>query len=168
MSRMQTWLHKDMNSWEIDRYSAGQEDPCFYGTRRFINRLKGTVLWPVSSQLCSVYTHTSISQRSILILSSHLALRLPSCLFPWEFPTKNFVCISHLRMRTINLALLSLSDLITLVTSGGKYKIWNPSLCNFLRLSEINSLLEISITSELSYNGKQLQTSCGMRQTIIN
>ena len=57
--------------------------PAFYGTRRFITALTSvrhlSLSW--ASQIQSIYPHPT-SWRSILILSTHLRLGLPSGLFP--------------------------------------------------------------------------------------
>ena len=62
----------------------------FYGTRRFITALTNvrhlSLSW--ASPIQSIYPHPT-SWRSILILSTHLRLGLPSGLFPSGFPTKN-------------------------------------------------------------------------------
>ena len=64
--------------------------PAFYGTRRFITALTSirhpSLSW--ASPIQSIYPHPT-SWRSILILSTHLRLGLPSGLLPSGFPTKN-------------------------------------------------------------------------------
>ena len=63
--------------------------PEFHGTRRFITALTSvrhlSLSW--ASPIQSIYPHPA-SWRSILILSTHLHLGLPSCLLPSGFPTK--------------------------------------------------------------------------------
>ena len=63
--------------------------PAFQGTPRFITALTSvrhlSLSW--SSPIQSIYPHPT-SWRSILILSTHLRLGLPSGLFPSGFPTK--------------------------------------------------------------------------------
>ena len=63
--------------------------PAFHGTRRFITALTSvrhlSLSW--ASPIQSVYPHPT-SWRSILILSTHLRLGLPSSLLPSGFPTK--------------------------------------------------------------------------------
>ena len=63
--------------------------PVFHGTRRFITALTSVRQLSLSwaSRIQSIYTHPT-SWRSILILSTHPCLGLPSCLLPYGFPTK--------------------------------------------------------------------------------
>ena len=63
--------------------------PAFHGTRRFITALKSVRHLSLSctSPIQSIYPHPT-SWRSILILSTHLRLGLPSSLLPSGFPTK--------------------------------------------------------------------------------
>ena len=63
--------------------------PAFHGTRRFITALTSlrqpSLSW--ANPIQSIYPHPT-SWRSILILSTHLSLGLPSGLLPSGFPTK--------------------------------------------------------------------------------
>ena len=63
--------------------------PAFHGTRRLITTLTRVrhlyLSW--ASPIQSIYLHPT-SWRSVLILSTHLRLGLPSGLFPSGFPTK--------------------------------------------------------------------------------
>ena len=63
--------------------------PEFHGTRRFITALTSVRQLSLSwaSPIQSIYPHPT-SWRSILILSIHLHLGLPSGIFPSGFPTK--------------------------------------------------------------------------------
>ena len=63
--------------------------PAFHGTRSFITALTSvrhlSLSW--ASPIQSIYPHPT-SWRSILILSTHLRLGLPSGLLPFGFPSK--------------------------------------------------------------------------------
>ena len=73
--------------------------PAFHGTRRFITALTSvrhlSLSW--ASPIQSIYLHPT-SWRSILILSTHLRLGLPSGLFPSGFPTRTLYTPSPHRM----------------------------------------------------------------------
>ena len=78
-------LLKKLTGWQlVKKFSA------FHWTRRFITALKSvrhlSLSW--ASPIQSIYSHPN-SWRSILILSTHLRLGLPSGLLPSGFPTKN-------------------------------------------------------------------------------
>ena len=70
--------------------------PAFHGTRRFITALTSVRQLSLSwaSQIQSTYPHPT-SCRSILILSTHLRLGLPSGLFPSGFTTKTLYTPLH-------------------------------------------------------------------------
>ena len=74
---------------KLARSQLVKKFPAFYGTRRFITAITSarqlSLSWASSIQ--SIPPHPT-SWRSILILSSHLFLGLPSGLLPSGFPTK--------------------------------------------------------------------------------
>ena len=76
-------------SWEANWFAASQEIPRFHETRRFITALTNVrhlfLSWARPIQ--SIYPHPT-SWRSLIILSTHLRLGLPSGLSPSGFPTK--------------------------------------------------------------------------------
>jgi len=90
-------------------------------------------------QMNSVHTLTYYFSKIHFILSSHLVLCLPWCLFPWGSPL-NFVCITHVSMHVTWPTHLIHLDLIILTISCEEDKLWSSSLCSFLQ-SPVNSSL---------------------------
>ena len=84
-------------SWEANWFSASQEISQILWNPKVNYRIhKCLPLVPILSQPDQVHTPHPTSWRSILILSSHLRLGLPSDLFPSGFPTKTLYKTSHL------------------------------------------------------------------------
>jgi len=73
---------------KLTSFQLVKKFPAFYGTRRFVTAFTSarhlSLSW--ASLIQSIPPHPT-SWRSILILSSHLHLGLPSGLFPSDFPT---------------------------------------------------------------------------------
>ena len=81
------------------------------------------------------------SWRSILILSTHLHLGLPSGLFLCGFPTKNLYAPLSSPIRTTCPAHLILLDFITRTKLGEEYTSLSSSLCSLLHSPVTSSLL---------------------------
>ena len=130
-------------SWEADWFSI-KKLPAFYGTRRFITAFTSVRQLSLSytSSIQSMPPHPT-SWRSILILSSHLRLGLPSGLFHSGFPTKTlYTPLRHIRAtRPAHLIL----NLITRTILGEQYRSLSSSLRSFLHSPFTSSLLGPSI-----------------------
>ena len=116
--------------------------PAFHKTRRFITALTSvrhlSLSW--ANPIQSIYQHPT-SWRSILILSTHLGLGLPSGLFPSGFPTKTLYTPHSSPIRATCPAHLILLDFITRTILGEEYKSFSSSLCNRLHSHVTSSLL---------------------------
>jgi len=83
---------------------------------------------PDQSSRCS----HPVSLRSVLILSSHLRLGLPSGRIPAGFPIKILLALLLTPVCTTWPTHINLLDLITQTVFGEEYQLWITSLCDFL------------------------------------
>ena len=103
--------------------------PAFHGTRRFVPTLTSVRQLPLSgaSPIQSIDPHHT-SWRSILILSTHLRLGLPSGLFPSGFPTKTLYTHLSSPIRATCPTHHILLDFITRTILGEQYRLFSSSL----------------------------------------
>jgi hypothetical protein len=122
--------------------------PTFYGTWRFISMFTRALHWSQSwyTSIQSIPSHLN-SLRSILTLSTHLHLGLPSGLFPSDFPTNTLYPFRCYPICATCPAHLTLLDLIILTILGKKYKLWSSSFCSPFQPPIISSLSLIQIFS---------------------
>ena len=112
--------------WEANRFLASQEIPHILWTPNVHYRShKCPPPVPILSQLDPVHTPNPTSWRSILILSSHLRLGLPSGLFPSDFLTKILYTPLLSPIRGTCSAHLILLDFITRKILGEEYRSLN-------------------------------------------
>jgi hypothetical protein len=111
------------SSWEANRFSSSQKFHEYYDTRRF----KPATNPCAESSPCP----RPISWRSILILSCHLRLGLPSDLLS-GLPTTFLYAPVLSPIRATCPAHLILLDLITRIIFSEKYRSLSSSLCSFL------------------------------------
>ena len=105
--------------------------PAFLGTRRFITAFTSSRHLSLSSasSIHSIPRHPT-PLRSILILSSHLRLGLPSGLFPSDFPTKTLYRLLLSLKRATCPAHLIILDFIIRKILGEQYRSFSSSFCS--------------------------------------
>jgi len=157
-SRKIQLLSSFFNSWQLLRWWRNplllwnlKVHHCFHK-----NQLLDSIL------SCSVYSTplNPTSVRFTLVLSSHLYLGLPSCLFLWGFPAK----ILYIFLQSMMCATHPVHNKLLYITfktiMGEEHKLW-CSLCNFLHSLITSSDIHPNIVfSKLLSNALNLCSSC--------
>jgi hypothetical protein len=121
-------------SWEAISGTATQElfnilwNPKVYSLP--CSQEPSTGPYPEPDQSSQCHPHP-VSLKSILILSTHLRIGLPSGLFPSGFPTNILYAFLVSLIRATYPAYLILDSIIVIIL-GEAYELWS-SLCSFLR-----------------------------------
>ena len=131
-------LKKLTGSQLVKKFSA------FYGTWRLITAFTSARHLPLywASSIQSILSHPT-SWRSILILSPHLRLGLPSGLFTSGFRTKTLYTHLFFPIRATCPAHLILLDFITRTILGEEYRLLSFWLCSFLHSPVTSSVTQI-------------------------
>ena len=148
-------------SWEANRFSSSQVTLLTLWNLKVHYRIhkcpRLSLSWATS--IHSMLPHPTC-WRSILILSSHLRLGLPSGHFPQGFLTKTLCTPIVSYVRATCPAHLILFDLITRKILSEKYKSLRSSLCSFLHSPITSSLLDTNILLNILFWNTLSLRSC--------
>ena len=139
-----TFLLTPWNRVLLEKLTSSQlvkKFPAFCGPQRFITAFTSVCHLSLSWASLIPMPLYFIFWRSIVILSSHLHLGLPSGLFSLSIPTKTLYTLLLSPILAICHTHHILLNLITLTILGEEYRLLSSSLCNFLHSPVTSSLL---------------------------
>ena len=129
-------------SWEANWFAASQEIPLISRNPKVhYHTHKHPPPVPILGQPNPVHIPTTTSWRSILLLSTHLCLGLPSGLLPSGYPTKTLYTPLFSPICATCPAHLILLDFITRTILDEEYRSFSSSLCSLLHSPITSSLL---------------------------
>jgi len=131
---------------------------------KFTNAHHLSLSW--ASLIKSIPPHPT-SWRSILILSSHLRLGLPSGLFPSGFPTKILYTPFISPIRATCPTQLILLDFITKIILGEKYRLLSSSFCSSQHSRLTSSLLGPNILINALLSNKFISPEWHLSKQLI-
>src|SRR5215469_4913206 len=103
----------------------------------------------------------------MLILSSHLRLRLPNGLLPSGFPTNTLCTPLSSPIRATCPAYFILLDLTTHTILGKEYRSFSSLLCNFLHSTVAPSILSLNtLFNTLFSNTLSLRSSLNVSDQV--
>ena len=163
-----TYSMEHSPSWEANRFSASQEIPHILWNPKvhtvYTSARHLSLSWARSIQSIPPYP---TSWRSILMLSSHLSLGIPSGLFHSGFPTQNLCTPLLSPIRATCPAPHILLDFITQTILGKEYRWLISSLCSFLHSPVASSLLGPNILlNTLFSNTLSLRSSLNVSDQV--
>jgi len=155
-------------SWEANRFSASQEIlRILWNPKVHYHIHKCPPPFPILSQLDPVHTLHPTSWRSVLILSSHLSLGLPSSLFPSGFPTKTLYTPFLSPIRATCPAHLILHDFITRTILSEEHRLFWYVLCSIFHSPVTSSLFGPNILlNTLFSNTLSLRSSLNVSDQV--
>jgi hypothetical protein len=130
------------SSWEANSFSASQEIPRILWNPQVHYRIHNS---PPPVPILSQSMPHPTSWRSILILSSHLRLSLPSGRLPSGLPTKILYAPLPSTIRATRPAHLIRLDFVTRIIFGDEYRSLSSSIWSLLHSPVASSILDPNI-----------------------